>query len=328
MPGTVLAVVHRGHVVTAFLMHRVEGQRGQGHRPPGLGFPEIHQHVQPLPWREEGLLDALRPGQQAAVGAGQIETQGLTLLQERQPVTARVAAVEQAKAHDAAPRLEHRALGQVDQQPAAHPAAERLRGAGRVLESPLCIEFLVLQHQRNLGFTQRQRELLAQGDFVLILNKQQAGQPVVGLLGNEAVRMGVVPVHRGPVLHGEGVVHLLTRCHHVEPVAVVARIHAQAVPVNDGGLIDAVDQLDPHLIALSGQQRRVEELLATRFHGVGQDGCALPWQHFDLAADHMDFLEVRRGQHPEEATGARQAQGVGEARRLRFNAKDRVGGQA
>ncbi len=52
------------------------------------------------------------------------------------------------------------------------------------------------------------------------------------------------------------------------------------------------------------------------------------WQHFDLAADHMDFLEVRCGQHPEEATGARQALGVGEARRLRFKARDRVGGQA
>ena len=151
---------------------------------------------------------------------------------------------------------------------------------------------------------------------------------MVSLLGNEAVRMGVVPVHRGPVLHGEGVVHLLTRCHHVEPVAVVARIHAQAVPVNDGGLIDAVDQLDPHLIALSGQQRRVEEFLAARLHGIGQDGGALPRQHLDLAADHMDLLEVRHGQHPEEATGARQAQGVGEARRLRFKAQDLVGRKA
>ena len=44
----VLAVVHRGHVVSTLLVHRVEGQRGQGHRPPGLGFPEVHQHIQPL----------------------------------------------------------------------------------------------------------------------------------------------------------------------------------------------------------------------------------------------------------------------------------------
>jgi len=42
----------------------------------------------------------------------------------------------------------------------------------------------------------------------------------------------------------------------------------------------------------------------------------------------MDFLEVRHGQHPEEATGARQAQGVEKARRLRFKAQDLVGRKA
>ncbi len=328
MPGTVLAVVHRGHVVTAFLMHRVEGQRGQGHRPTAFGFPEVHQHIQPLTGRKEGLFDAHGLGQQSTVRARQVKAQGSALLQERQPVAARVAAVKDAKAHDAAPRLEHRTLGQVDHQPAAHPATEGLGGAGRVLEAPLCVELLVLQHQRDFGFTQRQRQLLAQGGFVVVLDEQQAGQAVIGLLRDVSVGVGVVPVHRRPVLQGERVVHALTRRHDVEAIAVVARIDTQAMPVNDRRLINVIDQLHPHLVATAGQQRRVEEFLAARLHGIGQDGGALPRQHLDLAADHMDLLEVRHGQHPEEATGARQAQGVGEARRLRFKAQDLVGRKA
>ncbi len=145
---------------------------------------------------------------------------------------------------------------------------------------------------------------------------------MVGLLRDVAVRMGVVPVHGRAVAQGKGVVHAAPRGHHVETVAVVARIHAQAVPVDHRRLIDAVDQPHTHLVATAGQQSGVQEGLAARLHRIGQDGGAPAGQHLDLAAHHLHLAEIGHGEHAEDAAAAWQPQRVGEARRFLFNAGD------
>ncbi|EWS66224.1 hypothetical protein Y695_00521 [Hydrogenophaga sp. T4] len=148
---------------------------------------------------------------------------------------------------------------------------------------------------------------------------------MVGLLRDVSVRMGVVPVHGRAVAQGEGVVHATPGGHHVEAVAVVARIHAQAVPVDHRRLIDAVDQPHTHLVATAGQQSGVQEGLAARFDGIGQDGGAPAGQHLDLAAHHLHLAKFGHREHAEEAAAAGQPQRVGEARGFLFNAGDGFG---
>jgi hypothetical protein len=297
-------------------MHRVEAQRAQRHRPALLRFAQVEQEVEPLPRRDVGLLDALRGREQAAVRSGEITAERAPVLKKGQPVAARIRPVEDSESVDAARSLDERLLGQVDQQAIADEALERLVGGRLIAQPALGVEAAVLQHQWNLGFAQREIQRAAQRPLLIVFDEQQAGQAVVGLLRDEPVRMRVVPVHRGAVVQLERVLVGLAGACHDEPVAIVARVVAQPVPVDDGRFIELVDHAHPDLIAAARQQCRVQVGLAARLGGVGDVSRTQAGQHLDFAAHDAQFAQVGGTHHAVQPARSGQAQRVGECRRL------------
>ncbi|HEU0204711.1 MAG TPA: hypothetical protein VFR86_30225 [Burkholderiaceae bacterium] len=262
-------VVHAGRRSAAcavparpFGMHRIEGERTQCDGPPVFRFAQIEQDIEPLSGRDVGLLDMFRRREQPAVGADQVVAQPAAVLQESEPVRARVRAIEDAETIDAARGLNHRLLSEIHEQPRADKASEEIIARRRVAQPALRVEIAILQHERNLGRAEREIERAAQPCFVLVLDEEQACQSVIRLPRDEAVRMWVVPVHRGPVLHLELVLEGLAGLGEHESAAVVAPVVAEPMPVNDRRLIERVDHAHAHFVAAAREQRRIEKRLA------------------------------------------------------------------
>ena len=189
--------------------------------------------------RDLGMLDTLRAGEQAVVGADQVVAQAASVLKECKLVRTRIRAVQNAKSVDAARRSDERPIGQVDQQPLADEALHLFLVRHLVLQPAPRVEVAVLQHQRDLGLAEREIEAAPQRILFFVVDEQQTRQPVVGLLRDESMRVRVILVHRGTILQLEVVLVGLTGFDD-EPVAVTACVVVQAVPVSDRRLVELV----------------------------------------------------------------------------------------
>lgn len=188
-----------------------------------------------------------------------------------------------------------------------------------VLQPSLGIEAAVLQHKRDLGFAEREIELAPQLGLFLVLDEQQAREAVVHLPRDVAVRVRVVEVHRGAVLHPEGVLEGFPGLGQYEAVAVVPRIGAQPMPVDDGRLVELVHHAQAHLLAAVHEQRRIEKALAARLGRVGEVGRALSGQQLDLGARYTQFPELGYRYYAVESARAWKPQRIGKHCRFAFD---------
>ena len=113
---------------------------------------------------------------------------------------------------------------------------------GPVHQLALSVELFVLDNQGKVGHTQLQIKRLGELALVVIIDQEETRQAVIGLLGGQIVRVGVVPVGAPAVAHREVV---LVACSWPDGVAGMS-VHlggsVQPVPVNDGRLSQRVVQ--------------------------------------------------------------------------------------
>ena len=107
---------------------------------------------------------------------------------------------------------------------------------GPVHQLACSVELLVLNDERKVGHTQLQVERFGQFALVIVIDQEKTCQAVVGLLGGQLMRMGVVPIGATAVVHGEVVVVARARRDRVARMPVHLGRRVQAVPVNDGRL--------------------------------------------------------------------------------------------
>lgn len=140
---------------------------------------------------------------------------------------------------------------------------------------------------------------LAQG-IVGRTDDQGAGQAVRHLFAALAVRMGMVPVGAGaPFGQGELVTAALAGGDGVLRVAILVGRHRQAVPVDGGGLVELIDELDVDFIPF----RQLDQ-------GTGQLAVVQP--DLGLFAVRQDDVMAGGRQTRLETTGSRG--GIGQRR--------------
>jgi len=90
------------------------------------------------------------------------------------------------------------------------------------------------------------------------------------------MRVRVIPVHRGTILKLELVLVRLAGSGDDEPIAVVACIVVQAVPLNDRRFVELVQHAHAHLVAAASERSRIEKRLAAGLDRVREIRRALP----------------------------------------------------
>ena len=104
--------------------------------------------------------------------------------------------------------------------------------------------------------------------LVVIANDQQPDEPEVDLAASVSMRMRVIQVCSSRVADGEFVAVALARSHRKSRMTVRSGGHDHAVPVDDAGFIDAIDELDAHAFTAPELERRAE-VTRRRPHGIG-----------------------------------------------------------
>ena len=261
-------MVHRSDA-RGLRMHRVECQRFQSHGVADRGVAQIDQHVDPLRRRDEGPLAADRRRKQPAVIADHRERELVAFRRaEGNRERPRVRRVENSESIQAGGDVQIRAMRAVDKEVVAEEAVRKVRGRGSVGATSAA----VLQDQRDLGTAGRKVECSAQRTLVVVLHEDDAVQAAIGLRGSEAVRMRVVPVHATAVAHFEVIRIALAGRREDRTIAVVARVHREAMPVRDRRLGECIDETDPHALAALHHQCRVRVASST----VARDVCEWP----------------------------------------------------
>ena len=159
-----------------------------------------------------------------------------------EPVDARIRTVKQTQPVSARHDGLHRVWRQVAQDDVAEPAHHRLVGARFVVQLAASVELLVLYDDGQVGHAKSQVQRLGELALVIVLDQKEAGQAVVGLLGRQFVGMRVIPVGAAAVTHREVIVVATAGGNRVARVAVHRGGCVQAVPVDDGGLLQGVVQ--------------------------------------------------------------------------------------
>ena len=157
-------------------------------------------------------------------------------------------------------------------------------------------------------------------DLFVVFDDEKPGEPEIGLLAREVVRMRVIPVGAGAIGDGELVVVSLAGTDRVVRVAVVVGVVLEAVPVHDAGLVERVPVAHAQVRALVDAQQRIDERAAVVLERVAEHRRGLAGQ---------DFLAGRRAPiERERAADVGDAVQFGVARDLQRVGKERIGRRA
>lgn len=78
----------------------------------------------------------------------------------------------------------------------------------------------------------------------MVLDDQEDGQSEISLFAGKVVRMGMIPIRTGSIIHGELITVYLAGPDGVVRVPVVVGVHLEPVPVDDARLIARISK--PH----------------------------------------------------------------------------------
>jgi hypothetical protein len=119
------------------------------------------------------------------------------------------------------------------------------------------------------------------------------------------VRMRVIPVEAGAVLHFEAVDRVVAVAHRVHAAAVVALVYMQAVPVDGGVFAQAVGKGHVDELALLHPQHRAERRAGVDPGSIGPHVAAAPGKHRaarDAGRQMQRAVQPDQG-HPRVAAG-------------------------
>jgi hypothetical protein len=285
------AAHHPAHVDAAF-----EAQAAQRQLGPGRPATEVDPQIDALGRRQHHVVALQRRGQQTAIRADHGQRRSIV---PGQLVAARVRCVEQTQAVGAAldgsaslqaavdqhPVAEHAHHGghhrahtathhpaahhaaahaATHHSPAHHPATWALR-LGRVARADRAVQVDELVVGIEIAILDHEREVLraagqAERALLVVADQEQAGESRVHLLASAAMRMRVEPVAAGAVDDHEVVDVALAGRDREARVTVHGLGHMQAMPMDDGRLGQAVDQVDADALAAThaddGRQHR------------------------------------------------------------------------
>ena len=213
-------------------VHRIERAAFQYHEVTLGDIREIDQQIHALGGREQYLLATNASFEQSAIGADQDERKRSGIdAAEREPIRSRVRCVEQSQPVTACRDIVIRTQAAVDVGQAPVPAQQFVFRGGRVAIA--VASAAILQHQRELGVSGREIERLPHDALVVVGDLDEPEEAAIDLARRRAMRVRVVPIQAGAVAHRERVVVAFAGRDQRFPIAIVARVHREPVPVHD-----------------------------------------------------------------------------------------------
>ena len=215
----------------------------------------------------------MRPIEQTGVGTDDCIRKRLPSADEGELVNTRIRAVQNAKPVQAIGNIQLRLRREVYHDSVAelthHRLLHRIAGIGQL---PSAVELLVLNQERQLGYSLLKLQRLAQRLLILVFDHENTRQAMISLLGGEIMRMRVVPVHAPAIGHPECVVIVRSGGNCCARMTVHHRWQMQAVPMDDRRLVQIVLQAGVKLAAALHANSRVLKNPVTVFCVVDQKG--------------------------------------------------------